>query len=54
MSDAKKKYFTEMTEEEYLLHIERMRKNGLFDLRGENHPMYGEHLSDYMSASEYE
>ena len=54
MSDARKKYFAEMTEEEYLLHIEQMKNNGLFDLYGENNPMFGEHLSDHMSVSEYE
>jgi len=39
MSESKKEYLSK--EENYNKHIEQMRENGLFDMKGEKNPFYG-------------
>ena len=51
---GKRNEWENKSDEEKVQHIERMRRNGLLDMRGEKNPMYGKHLSSYMELSAYQ
>lgn len=51
---AKRNEWENKIDEERAQHIERMRKQGLLDMKGEKNPMYGKQISSYMEPEAYQ